>query len=93
MIKSETSTNHIGVIENLKKVLIIGGGASGLIAAIAAAEQGAKVTLLEKNKQTGKKLLVTGNGRCNFTNKDQKLEHYRSETPEFVREASLLWRE
>ena len=50
MIKSETSTNHIGVIENLKKVLIIGGGASGLMAAIAAAEQGAKlaVTLLEK---------------------------------------------
>ena len=71
----------------MKKVLIIGGGASGLIAAIAAAEQGAKVTLLEKNKQTGKKLLVTGNGRCNFTNKDQKLEHYRSEAPEFVREA------
>lgn len=87
MIKSETSTNHIGVIENLKKILIIGGGASGLIAAIAAADQGAKVTLLEKNKQTGKKLLVTGNGRCNFTNKDQKLEHYRSEAPEFVREA------
>ena len=71
----------------MKKVLIIGGGASGLMAAIAAAEQGAKVTLLEKNKQTGKKLLVTGNGRCNFTNKDQKLEHYRSEAPEFVREA------
>lgn len=63
----------------MKKVLIIGGGASGLMAAIAAAERGAKVTLLEKNKQTGKKLLVTGNGRCNFTNKDQKLEHYRSE--------------
>ena len=68
-------------------VLVIGAGASGLMAAITAAKNGAKVTLLEKNKQTGKKLLVTGNGRCNFTNKDQKLEHYRSEAPEFVREA------
>ena len=47
---------------------MIGGGASGLMAAIAAAEQGAKVTLLEKNRQVGKKILVTGNGRCNLTN-------------------------
>lgn len=68
----------------MKKVIIIGGGASGLMAAVSAARQGAKVTLLEKNKQTGKKLLVTGNGRCNFTNRHQKLSCYRSENPELA---------
>ena len=49
----------------MKHVLVIGGGASGLMAAIFAARAGAKVTLLEQNKQVGKKILVTGNGRCN----------------------------
>lgn len=63
---------------------MVGGGASGLMAAIMAARQGAKVTLLEKNRQTGKKLLVTGNGRCNFTNRNQKLSCYRSQNPELA---------
>lgn len=71
----------------MRKVIVIGGGASGLMAAIMAARQGAKVTLLEKNKQTGKKLLVTGNGRCNFTNRNQELSNYRSDAPAFVKEA------
>ena len=61
----------------MKHVLVIGGGAAGLMAAIAAARAGAKVTLLEQNKQVGKKILVTGNGRCNLTNRDQELSHYR----------------
>lgn len=64
---------------------MVGGGASGLMASIMAARQGAKVTLLEKNKQTGKKLLVTGNGRCNFTNRNQKLSFYRSQNPELAK--------
>lgn len=68
----------------MKRVVVIGGGASGLIAAIMASRQGAKVTLLEKNKQVGKKLLVTGNGRCNFTNRNQQLSHYRSRNPELA---------
>lgn len=71
----------------MRKVIVIGGGASGLMAAVMAARQGAKVTLLEKNKQTGKKLLVTGNGRCNFTNRNQELSNYRSDSPAFVKEA------
>ena len=54
------------------------------MAAIAAAEQGAKVTLLERNRQVGKKLLVTGNGRCNLTNLDQELSHYRGGEPGFA---------
>lgn len=50
------------------KVLIIGGGASGLAAAIVAARKGAQVTLLERGDRVGKKLLATGNGRCNLAN-------------------------
>ena len=63
----------------MMRVIIIGGGASGLMAAITAARGGAKVTVLEHQNQVGKKILVTGNGRCNFTNTDQDLSHYHSE--------------
>lgn len=63
------------------RVIIIGGGASGLMAAVMAARGGAKVTVLEHEKQPGKKILVTGNGRCNFTNTDQSITHYHSESP------------
>lgn len=51
-----------------KQVLVIGGGAAGLTAAIAAARQGAQVIICEKQERVGKKILVTGNGRCNLTN-------------------------
>lgn len=66
-----------------KKVIIIGGGASGLMAAVSAAENGAEVTVLEHTAAIGKKLLSTGNGRCNFTNSELKdpkkaLRHYHS---------------
>ena len=71
----------------MKHVLVIGGGASGLMAAIFAARAGAKVTLLEQNKQVGKKILVTGNGRCNLTNRDQALSHYRGSSPDFIESA------
>lgn len=50
-----------------KRVIVIGGGASGMMAAITAAENGADVTLLEKNDRLGKKILITGKGRCNVT--------------------------
>jgi predicted Rossmann fold flavoprotein len=52
----------------MSKVLVIGGGAAGMMAAIAAARNGHKVTLLEKNEKLGKKLFITGKGRCNLTN-------------------------
>ncbi len=51
-----------------KKVVVIGGGAAGMMAAISAAERGAQVTLLEPNERLGKKLNITGKGRCNVTN-------------------------
>ena len=51
-----------------KKVLVVGAGAAGLLAAGTAAEYGAKVTLLEKNQRVGRKIMITGKGRCNITN-------------------------
>lgn len=49
-------------------IIVIGGGAAGMMAAISAAERGANVTILEKNERLGKKLSITGKGRCNVTN-------------------------
>ena len=51
-----------------RKVLVIGGGAGGLMSALKAAERGAQVTLLERNDKLGRKLYITGKGRCNVTN-------------------------
>ena len=51
-----------------KRIIVIGGGAAGMMAAISAAEGGASVTLLEPNERLGKKLNITGKGRCNVTN-------------------------
>ena len=50
------------------KVVVVGGGPAGMMAAITAAENGNKVILLEKMNSLGKKLLITGKGRCNITN-------------------------
>lgn len=52
----------------MNKVLVIGGGPAGMLAAITAAKEGNEVTLLEKNEKLGKKLFITGKGRCNVTN-------------------------
>ena len=49
-------------------IIVIGGGAAGLMAAGTAAEQGAQVTLLETNEKVGRKLFITGKGRCNVCN-------------------------
>ncbi len=62
------------------KVIVIGGGAAGLFAAISAAENGADVLLLEKNDRCGKKLRITGKGRCNVTN-DCTTEEFLQNVP------------
>ena len=67
-----------------KQIVIIGGGAAGLMAGIQAARQGASVTILERNEVPGKKLLSTGNGRCNLTNLALDVSAYRGEDPAFA---------
>lgn len=52
----------------MRRILVIGGGAAGMMAAIQAAQMGADVTLLEQNEKLGKKIYITGKGRCNVTN-------------------------
>ena len=70
------------------KVLIIGAGASGMMAALTAAEDpGNQVTLLERQSRVGRKLLATGNGRCNLTNIHADPSHYHGSDPEFVKYA------
>lgn len=62
----------------MSNIIIVGGGVAGMIAAITVANNGNKVTILEKNSELGKKILITGNGRCNFTNEYMKGDCYSS---------------
>lgn len=67
------------------KIIVIGGGASGLMAAAIAAENGARVTVLEGKEKPAKKLYATGNGRCNLTNTDISEKYYRSANTELIK--------
>ncbi len=69
-----------------KKVAIIGGGASGLVAAICAARQGISVELFEKSAKVGRKILATGNGRCNISNEHILVENYHGKNLFFIKE-------
>ena len=78
-----------------KRIAIIGGGASGMMAAITAAEHGAEVWIYESKDRLGKKILATGNGKCNFTNLVQEDSCYRGTDAFFscaVREAFTVER-
>lgn len=91
------------------KIAVIGGGASGLFAAIAAKKFGADVVVYEKEKRVGRKILATGNGRCNMTNLNAGLSDYHggnvnfmrgvinrfwvSKTLGFFEEIGILWKE
>lgn len=70
--------------KNCYDAIVVGGGASGMLAAIYAARAGSKVLILEQKDVLGKKIHATGNGKCNFTNSDWKKEYFRSKTPELA---------
>ena len=65
-------------------VIIVGGGASGLIAAILIGREGIPVKLLERNDKVGRKILASGNGRCNITNRNITPDRFHSQNPDFV---------
>ena len=68
----------------MQRIVIIGGGASGLIAALTAKNDLNEVTILERNEMCGKKLSITGNGRCNFYNENQDISNYFSSNKELL---------
>lgn len=72
---------------NKKKIGIIGGGAAGMAAAVAAARQGAEVTVLERNDRVGKKILMTGNGKCNLGNELLSPKQYYGSSPAWIAQA------
>lgn len=68
-------------------VIIIGGGASGLMCAITAGQRGRKVLVIERSKKLGRKILMSGGGRCNFTNLNMGSEFFLSQNPHFCKSA------
>lgn len=66
------------------RIAVIGGGASGIMAAIRASQCGAAVTVYERMDRIGKKILATGNGRCNLTNRGVDVTYYHGSNPKFV---------
>lgn len=69
-----------------RHIIIVGGGASGLVAAISAAREGAEVTIVEQKDRLGKKILSTGNGRCNLTNEYMDVSCFRGDDTTIVSE-------
>ncbi len=68
----------------VKRIAIIGGGAAGLVASIAASRKGAKVYILERLDRVGKKVLATGNGRCNITNVNSHTNRFHGQDTAFI---------
>lgn len=66
-------------------ILVVGGGASGMMAAITASNSGKNIGIIERNSQFGKKILVTGNGRCNYSNTNQSMDNYYTSDKEFTK--------
>src|SRR5947209_17431594 len=67
--------------------IVIGGGAAGLMCAIEAGKRGRQVLVLEHNPQIGRKILISGGGRCNFTNLHTRPENFLSANPHFAKSA------
>src|SRR5450432_2180913 len=68
-------------------VIVIGAGAAGLMCAIAAGQRGRSVVVLERGERIGNKILISGGGRCNFTNLHAGPENYLSSNPDFCKSA------
>jgi predicted Rossmann fold flavoprotein len=68
-------------------VIVLGGGAAGLMCAIEAGKRGRRVVLLERADKIGKKILISGGGRCNFTNLHTQPKHFLSQNPHFAKSA------
>ena len=81
----------MGMSNEIKDVLIIGAGAYGLKTAVWALRYGLTVGILEKNEQAGKKILISGGGRCNYTNLHTHPDAFISDNPRFVKQLLSAW--
>ena len=79
--------------DNMKvyDAIIVGGGACGLMCAIQAGRIGKKTLVLERNKQAGAKILISGGGRCNYTNIGTTTDQFVSADPAFAMQAFENW--
>jgi predicted Rossmann fold flavoprotein len=68
-------------------VIVLGAGAAGLFCAARAGQAGRRVVVLERSREPGRKILISGGGRCNFTNSHTRAEHFLSDNPPFARSA------
>src|SRR5204862_7091648 len=68
-------------------VIVIGGGAAGLFCAIEAGKRGRRVAVIEHNAEVGRKIVISGGGRCNFTNVNTQPENFISQNPHFCKSA------
>jgi predicted Rossmann fold flavoprotein len=73
-------------------VVILGAGAAGLMCAMEAGKRGRSVTVLESSNRAGQKILISGGGRCNFTNRESEAANYISENPHFAKSALARYR-
>ena len=89
--KIDTAQNHAGSTNApatfAYDVIIIGAGASGLFCALTAGKRGRRVLVVDHANKAGKKILMSGGGRCNFTNYDIEPKHYLSSNPHFCKSA------
>ncbi len=74
-------------LKNKNDVIVIGAGAAGLMCALTAGQRGRSVLLLDHASAVGKKIIISGGGRCNFTNRNVKAEHFISQNPHFCKSA------
>jgi predicted Rossmann fold flavoprotein len=74
-------------VSRLFDVIVVGGGAAGLMCALRAGQRGRRVLVLEHAEKVGKKILISGGGRCNFTNLDSRPEAFLSANPHFCKSA------
>jgi len=87
MLLHPSSHNPSALHEETCDLLVLGAGAAGLMAAIMAGQRGRRVLVLDHADRIGKKILISGGGRCNFTNLNCTAEHFLSANPHFARSA------
>src|SRR5260370_39982111 len=84
---ARTGLQEQGCVNPKYDVIILGAGAAGLMCAIEAGKRGRRVLVLERAERLGKKILISGGGRCNFTNLHCRPENFLSSNPHFAKSA------